>query len=100
LISNEAVAVAGCTVLHSDDLQSGNYWTLLVGGPEYIVKVFGYKRRRNSMQLYRNGERVAIPASVMLAMGAVPGVEKKLNEVQPPKMESALAVALKNAGIK
>lgn len=97
-VGGDLVPVVGATVVESESLQSGNHATIVAGGDFFVVKDYGYMRRRSEILAFRNGARIKLPVTVMAAMGLIPA-ENKPVEVKVPEIESPIAEALKRAGI-
>ena len=90
--------IAGAVVVESESLQSGNHATIVAGGDFFVIKDYGYMRRRSEILAFKDGVRIKLPATVMAAMGLIPA-ENKPVEVEIPAIESPIAEALRKAGI-
>lgn len=109
LILDDAVPLAGASVIAADDLQGGNAVTFLFLSEQAIVKTFGYARRSSRIRYYERGQEKSIPASVLLALGLLPDDTPKPEEIPPPpafdiagmapETKGALADALRKAGL-
>jgi len=97
-VGGDLVPVAGAAVVDSESLQSGNHVTIVAGGEFFVIKDYGYMRRRSEILAFKDGARIKLPATVMAAMGLIPA-ENKPVEVKVPEIESPIAEALKRAGI-
>lgn len=97
-VGGDLVPVAGAVVVESESLQSGNHATIVAGGDFFVVKDYGYARRRSEILAFKDGARIKLPATVMAAMGLMP-VETKPIEIKVPDIESPIAEALRRAGI-
>lgn len=97
-VGGDLVPVVGATVVESKSLQSGNHATIIAGGDFFVVKDYGYMRRRSEILAFRNGARIKLPVTVMAAMGLIP-VENKPVVVEIPVIDSPIAEALRKAGI-
>ena len=94
----DIVPVTGAVVVDSESLQSGNHATIIAGGDFFVVKDYGYMRRRSEIIAFKDGTRIKLPATVMAAMGLIPA-ENKPVVVEVPEIESPIAEALRKAGI-
>lgn len=94
----DIVPVTGAVVVDSESLQSGNHATIIAGGDFFVVKDYGYMRRRSEILAFKDGVRIKLPATVMAAMGLIPAEEKPV-EVEIPEIDSPIAEALRRAGI-
>lgn len=90
--------LAGCEVVFSCSLQSGDYVTVLTGGDFYAYERYGYKGRSSRIEAYVDGRAVDLPPGVMAAMGLIPATPEPV-EVEPPPLDNALQAALKAAGL-
>lgn len=97
-VGGDLVPVAGAAVVDSESLQSGNHATIIAGGQFFVVKDYGYMRRRSEILAFKDGARVKLPATVMAAMGLIPSDPKPV-EIEVPAIESPIAEALRKAGI-
>jgi hypothetical protein len=97
-VGGDLVPIAGAKVVDSESLQSNGDATIIVGGDFFVIRSFGYKRRRSEIMAYKDGARIKLPATVMAAMGLIP-TENKPVEVEIPAIESPIAEALRKAGI-
>ena len=97
-VGGDLVPIAGAAVVESESLQSGNHATIIAGGGFFVIKDYGYMRRRSEILAFKDGARVKLPATVMAAMGLIPA-ENKPVEVEIPAIESPIAEALRKAGI-
>ena len=97
-VGGDIVPVAGAVVVESESLQSGNHATIIAGGDFFVIKDYGYMRRRSEILAFKYGERIKLPATVMAAMGLIPSDPKPV-EVEIPAIDSPIAEALKRAGI-
>ena len=98
VLDGEVEAVTGCRVAFHGSLQSGNYWSLVVGGQFFAIRSYGYKRRSSEITCYKNGQVIKASAAVLAAMGIIPAT---ITAVEPeiPALETAMAAALKKAGL-
>ncbi len=97
-VGGDLVPVAGAATVESESLQSGNHATIVAGGEFFVVKDYGYMRRRSEILAFKDGARIKLPATVMAAMGLIPA-ENKPVEIKVPAIESPIAEALRKAGI-
>ena len=97
-VGGDLVPIAGAAVVESESLQSGNHATIVAGGDFFVVKDYGYMRRRSEILAFKDGVRIKLPATVMAAMGLIPA-ENKPVVVEIPTIESPIAEALRKAGI-
>ena len=97
-VGGDVVPVAGAVVVESESLQSGNHATIIAGGDFFVIKDYGYMRRRSEILAFKDGARIKLPATVMAAMGLIPA-ENKPVVVEIPAIESPIAEALRKAGI-
>jgi len=98
VIGDDLDPITGCKIIIKEDLQSSDIATILAGGGFMAWKRFGYKGRSSSIHAMKNGEEIKMPASIMAAMGLIP-VKKAAVDTTPPSINSALADALKKAGL-
>ena len=104
MVGGDLEALAGARVLEGMSLQGNSDVTLMLLGPEAIVRRWGYKRRSSCVCFYSNGERQPIPASVLLALGLIPVSEAPEEAAPPPPFrvdgehKSAIGQALIEAG--
>ena len=97
-VGGDLVPVTGAVVVDSESLQSGNHATIVAGGDFFVVKDYGYMRRRSEIIAFKYGVRIKLPATVMAAMGLIP-TENKPVEIKVPAIESPIAEALRKVGI-
>jgi len=97
-VGGDLVPIAGAVVVDSESLQSGNHATILAGGDFFVIKDYGYMRRRSEIIAFKDGVRIKLPATVMAAMGLIP-TENKPVEVKIPAIDSPITEALRKAGI-
>lgn len=97
-VGGDLVPIAGAVVVDSESLQSGNHATVIAGGDFFVVKDYGYARRRSEIMAFKDGARIKLPATVMAAMGLIPA-ENKPVEIKVPAIDSPIAEALRKAGI-
>ena len=97
-VGGDLVPIAGAVVVDSESLQSGNHATIVAGGDFFVIKDYGYMRRRSEILAFKDGVRIKLPATVMAAMGLIPA-ENKPVVVEIPTIESPIAEALRKAGI-
>jgi len=98
MIGEDAVVHGGASVVHTIDLQGGNFATLLLLGKQAVIEHYGYKRRTSKIIAYREGEELDIPGSVLMAMGLVVSEGgSDTVEQPPPPLEGAMAAAFKRA---
>jgi hypothetical protein len=97
-VGGDLVPVVGAVVVDSESLQSGNHATIVAGGEFFVIKDYGYMRRRSEIIAFNKGVRVKLPATVMAAMGLIPSENKPI-AVEVPAIESPIAEALRKAGI-
>lgn len=91
---DDAEVVAGARVVADVGLQSHRRATVIIMGPEAIIRSYGYKRRSESIVAFVNGQEQEIPAQVLASMGLIPGVEAV--EVEPPPpLEGPMAAAFR-----
>lgn len=93
LTSGEVTAHGGATVVAMLDLQSSDWASIVLLGPEAVVESHGYKRRSSSFSAFLNGEKVDIPAPVLLAMGLIAPRAEVAEVPPPPALEGAMASA-------
>lgn len=74
----------GATLVASRDLQSSQFATILLLGPEAVVEQHGYKRRSSRFVAYVAGEARDIPASILLAMGLIAPESAPAAPIEPP----------------
>jgi len=98
VIGDDLDPITGCKIIIKEDLQSSDVVTILAGGEFMAWKKFGYKGRSASIHAMKDGEEIKMPASIMAAMGLIPA-KKVAVDTTPPSINSALADALKNAGL-
>lgn len=93
-VAGEVTVHGGATVVASMSLQSGNYASILLLGPQAVVEHHGYNRRSSRIAAYINGEQQDIPAPVLLAMGLLQTEDGETVEVEPPPvLGGAMAAA-------
>lgn len=97
-VGGDLVPIVGSVVVDSESLQSGNHATIVAGGEFFVIKEYGYMRRRSEIIAFKDGTRIKLPATVMAAMGLIPA-ENTPVEVEIPDIESPIAEALRRAGI-
>lgn len=97
-VGGDLVPVTGAVVVESESLQYGNRATIIAGGDFFIVKDYGYTRRRSEIIAFKYGVRIKLPATVLAAMGLIP-TENKPVEIKVPAIDSPIAEALRKAGI-
>lgn len=91
---DDAEVVAGARVVESVSLQSHRRATVIILGPEAVIRSFGYKRRSETVVAFVNGQEQEIPSHVMASMGLIPGVDAV--EVEPPPpLEGPMAAAFR-----
>lgn len=98
MVGGDLEPVAGASVVCNVSLQSSNEATIILGGEFFAVKSYGYKRRSSHLTCYFKGQEIKASAAVLASMGLVPCTVKEVQEAAP-KLESALAAALKGAGL-
>ena len=98
VIGGDLKPIAGCKVVACDDLQSSRCVTILAGGSFMAWKSYGYKGRSSSVNALKNGQQVTLSAAVMAVMELIPS-KKHVVDTAPPPIDSALAEALKKAGL-
>lgn len=87
-------AHGGATTVVSRDLQSSQFATIILLGPEAVIEQYGYKRRSSRYVAYVNGEARDIPASILLAMGIIASESTPTTSIPPPP---ALSNTMANA---
>ena len=97
-VGGDLVPIVGSVVVDSESLQSGNHATIVAGGEFFVIKDYGYMRRRSEILAYKNGVRIKLPATVMAAMGLLPAENKPI-AVEVPTIDGPIAEALRKAGI-
>ena len=101
VVGDDFEVVVGCVVAHQQGLQSNDSVTILVASPGAIWKSYGYKRRSCHVRLLlADGSVTEPPPAVMLAAGLMAPAECSVIDVPPvPALPSALAVAMRKAGL-
>ena len=82
----------GATLVAVVDLQAKNTASLLLLGPQAVVEQHDYARRGSRVVAYIAGVEASIPASVLVAMGLLPGGEVVAIE-PPPVLGNTMAAA-------
>lgn len=93
--------VAGCSIVHSEDLQGGSCVTLLVARPGAVWRSYGYRRRGSAyMVLSKDGRIERAEPALLVAAGIVkPSPETVVAIPEPPQIDGDLQAALKKAGL-
>ena len=89
VIRDDADPISGADIIQRCNLQGNRYTTLLLMGPEAIIRRYGYKRRSSHIEYFKNGVQERIPDSVLLAMGALPNSEDPEEIPAPPAFSLA-----------
>jgi hypothetical protein len=97
-VSCDPECLAGCKVIHCEDLQSSHSAAIITGGDFFVFKEFGYKNRSSWINAYKGGKKIELPATILAAMGLIP-CKREVVKVEVPAIESPLAEALKKAGL-
>ena len=81
-VGGDLVPIAGAVVVESESLQSGNHATIVAGGDFFVVKDYGYMRRRSEILAFKDGVRIKLPrplwpqwADNANAAGEIPVIE-------------------------
>ena len=104
LVGDDLQALSGCTLITTMDLQGNGDVSLVLMGPEAIVRSWGYKRRSSNVYYYKCGKREPVPSAILLALGLVASdTEPEKVETPPPFLaddgsRAATAQALATAG--
>lgn len=108
LVGGDLEPLAGASTVNAQSLQGGDCVSLLLLSEQAIVKSYGYKRRSSCITYYEAGIAKPVPASVLLALGLLPGAPAPEEVPPPPAFEpaqmepeqrGALAAALAAAGL-
>jgi len=91
--------IAGCRVIHNEDLQGGNNVAILEGGGFFAFRAHGYKCRSSEIVAVSKGARIHASAGILAAMGLIPTPKRETIKPEIPALGGALADALKKAGI-
>lgn len=97
----DIVPIAGAVVVARESLQSGEEATIIVGRGFFVIRSFGYNRRRSEIIAYKDGAKIKLLANAMVAMAAMGLIqaENKPVIVKIPAIESKTAEALRSAGV-
>lgn len=90
----------GATVVVERGLQSNNYASVLILGPQAVVEHHGYKGRYSNVIAYVNGQEQQIPGPVLLAMGLIQGSDMAQAVAIPPPEPLQWAMAAAFARLK
>ena len=89
VIRDDAVPISGADIIQRCNLQGNRSTTLLLIGPEAIIRCYGYKRRSSHIEYFKDGVQKRVPDSVLLAMGAIPNSEDPEVIPAPPAFNLA-----------
>lgn len=89
IIRDDADPISGAATIQRCNLQGNRSTTLLLMGPEAIIRCYGYKRRSSHIEYFKNGVQERIPDSVLLAMGALPNSDDPEEIPAPPAFSLA-----------
>ena len=82
LVGEDVTPIAGAAVVERMTLQSNNYISLLILGPDAVVEHHGYNRQWSIITAYARGVEKLIPESILSVMGLID--EGKVRTIEPP----------------
>ena len=97
MVGDDLDPVAGAVRVESMDLQGHSSVSILLLGPDAVVRSYGYRRRNSDVTLYRRGAKQRMSPAVMLALGITPPGGEPEPTPEIPAIGGQLAAALKVA---
>ena len=91
--------VEGGTTVCKIDLQSNKSITVSMLGPVAITRSYGYKGRSTTITLWRDGQRVELSESHLLALGLIEPDTAPVDIPAPAPVSSATADQLRKQGL-
>lgn len=92
-VAGDVTVHGGATLVAKEYLQSSQYASLLLLGPQAVIERHRYKRRSSRIVAYMAGIETDIPGTVLAAMGLLQAGGEVIAVKPPPALTGAMAEA-------